>query len=60
MIDKQYIESAKVIRKEFLRLTNSLDGYQDDVRKLALFLQNKAKEIQNHIDETGKIGRAHV
>jgi chromosome segregation ATPase len=48
MIDIQLLESAKIIRKDFLSLNNSLNKYQDDVRKLAEFLFKKVDEIKEY------------
>ena len=54
MIDHQLIESAKIIRNEFLSLSERLDKYQDDVRALGNFLQNKATELSSYSDENLK------
>lgn len=51
MIDEQLIESAKIIRKEFLSLSRKLDVYQDDVKNLGLFLQKKASELESYSEK---------
>ena len=47
MIDKQYVESARSIRTEFLSLSKKLDSYKNDLENLSNFLQNTVKELQN-------------
>ena len=54
MIDRQLIESAKIIRREFLTLSKKLDGYQDDVKNLGFFLQNKASELESYSEKNLK------
>ena len=51
MIDKQLIESAKIIRREFLALSRKLDEYQGDVKNLGFFLQNKASELESYSEK---------
>jgi len=48
MIDKQLIESAKSIRKEFLKISNSLNNYHDDVKNLADFYFKKVEELKSY------------
>ena len=47
MIDKQYVESARNIKTEFLSLSKKLDNYKGDLEKLSNFLQDTVKELQN-------------
>jgi flagellar capping protein FliD len=54
MIDKQLIESAKIIRREFLTLSRNLDEYQDDVKNLGFFLQSKASELESYSEKNLK------
>jgi hypothetical protein len=54
MIDKQLIESAKIIRREFLALSRKLDEYQGDVKNLGIFLQNKASELESYSEKNLK------
>lgn len=51
MIDKRYIESAKQIRSEYLRLNDELNRYQDDVKELGEFLLKKVDELKNFNDK---------
>jgi hypothetical protein len=46
MIDKQLIESAKQIRKKYLKAMSDLGIYEQDVRNLANFLQEKSKVFE--------------
>lgn len=48
MIDQQLIESARNIRKKFLNLNKELSGYQDDVKGLVDFLNEKIKYLQDY------------
>jgi len=48
MIDNQLIESAKNIRKTFLRMTNQLSVYETEVKDLINFLQEKIQILQNY------------
>jgi predicted Rossmann fold nucleotide-binding protein DprA/Smf involved in DNA uptake len=50
MIDQQLIDSAKYIRRDFLKLTRGLDKYQEEVKELANFLLSKVEEIKNYND----------
>jgi flagellar capping protein FliD len=54
MIEKQLIESAKIIRREFLTLTRNLNEYQDDVKNLGFFLQSKASELESYSEKNLK------
>ena len=54
MIDEQLIESAKTIRREYLRLSSVLLGYQDEVRELAGFLFGKVDELKSFNEERVK------
>jgi chromosome segregation ATPase len=47
MIDKRYIESAKQIRTEYLRLNEELSRYEGDVKELGEFLLKKVDELKN-------------
>ncbi len=54
MIDKQLIESAKLIRSDYLSLTSNLDKYQVEVGNLGKFLLNKVEELKKYNDEVIK------
>lgn len=47
MIDKIYIQSATSIRSEFLKLNSKLDEYQNELKRLVLFLEKISKELQD-------------
>lgn len=47
MIDKQLIETAKIIRKKYLSSMTDLKSYEKDVKKLAEFLTEKMKSLEN-------------
>lgn len=47
MIDKIYIESAKSIRSEFLKLSQKLDNYQNDLSKYVSYLETASKDLEN-------------
>lgn len=46
MIDKIYIDNAKIIRSEFLKLNKELDKYQDELKKLVSYLEKVSVELQ--------------
>ncbi len=46
MIDNQLIESAKIIRTNYLNAMKNLNSYETDVRKLANFLTEKMKSLE--------------
>ena len=46
MIDKQFIESARNIRSEFLSLNKKLELYKIDLENLSKYLQNTVKELE--------------
>lgn len=46
MIDAQLIETAKIIRKNYLSAMKNLDSYESDVRNLANFLTEKMKSLE--------------
>lgn len=46
MIDQQLIESAKQIRKRYIKAMSNLGIYEQDVRNLANFLQEKSKVFE--------------
>ena len=54
MIDKQLIESAKLIRNDFLTLTNNLNKYYDEVKELGIFFLKKADELREYNDKSVK------
>lgn len=54
MIDKQLIESAKFIRKDYLSLSNDLNKYHDDVKSLGNFLLKKVEELSKYNDDVVK------
>lgn len=45
MIDIQLIESAKLIRKEFLKINRNLNHYQEDVKNLYQFYLKKVEDL---------------
>ena len=49
MIDNRFIESAKEIRKEFLKLSKELDDNRDSVKDLSIYLMSKAESIKEII-----------
>lgn len=48
MIDNQLIESAKLIRREFVKISNSLNNYHDDIKNLANFYFKKVDELKSY------------
>ena len=59
MIDKQYLESAKNIRYEFLNLSKKLDSYHKELTQLFEYLQNVTKELNElNTNEVSKIKSA--
>ena len=54
MIDVQLIESARIIRKKFLKLTKEINLYQDEVKNLVVFLQEKMKALEEYRDKEVK------
>ena len=46
MIDKHFIESAVEIRKEWVRLIRSLEGYQSQVEKAQRAISEKKQEVE--------------
>lgn len=54
MIDVQLIESARMIRKKFLKLTKEINLYQDEVKNLVNFLQEKMKALEEYRDKEVK------
>ena len=46
MIDKQLLESAKIIRRTFLKSKVELSGYEKEVKELVTFLKQKVKSIE--------------
>ena len=54
MIDVQLIESARMIRKKFLKLTKEINLYQDEVKNLVKFLQEKMKALEEYRDKEVK------
>lgn len=55
MINIQYIESAKRIRTQYLKQVDVLNKYENDVKKLAEFLQSKASEMEEYQPNIKKI-----
>ena len=56
MIAKIYIESAKNIRSEFLKLSKKLDSYQKESAELVIYLENISKELEEYSkNEVSKI-----
>lgn len=58
MIDKSYIDSARIIHREYLESFNSLTKYEKDVKELLDFLIVKQEELEQILNNTGKI-RTH-
>ena len=54
MIDSQIIESSKAIRKKYLELVRQLNYYQEELRKLSEFLEEKVNEFKRIQDEEFK------
>lgn len=54
MIDKQLIDSAKYIRRDFLKLSRGLDQYQNEVKELSDFLLKKVDELKKYSDDVIK------
>jgi hypothetical protein len=48
MIDQNLIESAKIIRNEFISLSSLLDKYQDDAKNLSDFFYKVVKELEDY------------
>lgn len=48
MIAEIYIESAKNIRNEFIRLTNQLNSYEKEAAEHVIYLESKSKELQDY------------
>lgn len=46
MIDKHFIESAIEIRKEWVKLIRSLEGYQSQVEKAQRAISEKKQEVE--------------
>jgi hypothetical protein len=46
MLDNQIIESARLIRNNFLNLNKELKVYEKDVKKLVDFLKEKISELE--------------
>lgn len=55
MIDKHFIESAVEIRKEWVRLIRSLDGYQSQVEKAQRAISEKKQEVEEFAKKDLKI-----
>lgn len=51
MIDKQYIESARNIRSEFLSLNKKLEVYKKELVDLSDYLQNVIKDLETMSDK---------
>ena len=54
MIDKQLIESAKYIRKEYLSSYRSLTKYETDIKELSSFLLRKVEELKKYNNDIVK------
>ena len=50
MIAEIYIESAKNIRNEFLRLTKKLNTYDKKAAELIIYLETKSQELKDYSD----------
>jgi len=46
MIDKQIIDSAKIIRKEYLETTKNVQDYESDLKRLVKFLKEKMENLE--------------
>jgi siroheme synthase len=51
MIAEIYIESAKNIRNEFLRLSKKLDSYQKESAELVIYLEDVSKELLEYSEK---------
>lgn len=54
MIDEQLLESARLIRKTFIRLSNELEKYKVDIESLVEFLQEKVKILSTETTQRVK------
>ncbi len=54
MIDSQLIDSAIVIRKEYLKLVSTLNKYQDNVSDLSKFLLEKIDDMSKYNNDVVK------
>lgn len=54
MIDSQLIDSAIVIRKEYLKLVSTLNKYQDNVSDLSKFLLEKIDAMSKYNNDVVK------
>ena len=48
MIDQFYIDSAIIIRKEYVSLTSSLDIYRDELKEIADIFLETAKDLEKY------------
>lgn len=46
IIEKIYIDSARNIRSEYLKLSSKLDSYKKELSQLVLFLEQEAKNLE--------------
>ena len=56
MIEASLIETAKVIRTEYIYLTKELDRYMNEAKKLAEFLNEKCSELKS-IDKSENLDK---
>lgn len=54
MIDEQLLESARLIRQTFIRLSNELEKYKVDIESLVQFLQEKVKILSTETTQRVK------
>lgn len=54
MIDLQIIESARSIRREFLRIMNQISSHEKELKSLTDFLSNKMNELKRIHDNEFK------
>lgn len=52
MIDEQLIESAKIIRKSFLKLSGDMSEYRKELEKLVEFLNEKVEVLKKIQSDT--------
>ena len=55
MIDKQFIESARNIRSEFLSLNKKLEVYKKELVDLSDYLQNVIKDLEKNMSTLDKM-----
>ena len=59
MIDEQLLQSAKIIRQDFIKLNSSLENYSSDVKDLSDFLLRKIDDLKSFSDTRIKNIKTH-